>query len=368
MEPSGNSNSAVFQLSIPGGTHRDMRWKDSQLPLLQAALEQQLQCAPATTEFSLPASDCTVAARLLSGRYVRGAGVKLVFAESTQPPIARRSCSSGPELSFILLPDPRIEALGRALVGLDNLRDDILSTMLLQAESGSAVSTPLGPRLWLYLQSLHRAFLLSGDPGVGKSVLLRFCADLLCRQLGIKGTLIELKTDVRGTGHVGEFSSLLWEHFTALEHLPPDEFGALLIDEADALAVPRSEATAHSEERAAVGTLLQGLDRVAGHPLRAVFMTTNRLVGIDAALQRRTLIHTVERPGSAARRALLTQWWPALTGTSLSRAVAASSGMTPADIDRAVGCAWREAVRKEAEFTVALLLRHLRTGMRTGGV
>lgn len=130
----------------------------------------------------------------------------------------------------------------------------------------------------------------------------------MCVSLSRDGHLFALSTRVRGSGKVGEASTRINEAFEYLKgHLGKAKLLFLLIDEADSLLTSRSEEHAHLEDRVAVNTIIQKVDDLRQHGGRfAVFLATNRVSTLDAAIRRRAAgIETFERPNDVERLELL---------------------------------------------------------------
>ena len=118
--------------------------------------------------------------------------------------------------------------------------------------------------------------------------------------MNIPVTLYALSLNVRGTGAVGEMSSLLSAAFTKIgaeaKKGVRQEKGSLsavilLIDEADALAQSREFSQMHHEDRAGVNALIRGVDTLTVGKLPAiVVMCTNRVDSIDPAVKRRASV------------------------------------------------------------------------------
>jgi AAA+ superfamily predicted ATPase len=126
-----------------------------------------------------------------------------------------------------------------------------------------------------------------------------------------------LSLNARGTGAVGEMTSLLSKAFHEVKHAAKRASGrggkhtagiVLLIDEADALAQSRELAQMHHEDRAGVNALIRGVDDLAtDNPPAIVVMCTNRLEALDPAIRRRAAVtFTFKRPDDGQRRAFLT--------------------------------------------------------------
>ena len=130
--------------------------------------------------------------------------------------------------------------------------------------------------------------------------------DAVAREADIEIFLFSMSLRARGTGSVGEMTTLISSAFDYVkEQIPipkdgrrPESAGVLLIDEADALAQSRELAQMHHEDRAGVNALIRGINGVAkeGRPIITV-MCSNRLSALDPAIQRRAAdIVTFSRP------------------------------------------------------------------------
>ena len=162
--------------------------------------------------------------------------------------------------------------------------------------------------------------IFQGDVGTGKTALAESVGDALARHVSTPARrhadgsgsvyLLKLTTQVRGSGLVGEMSSLISSAFDEAEAFAKRHPGRpvlLLLDEADALASSRESAQMHHEDRAGLNTLIQRLDNLRLTPTRiTALFVTNRPGALDPAVRRRAaLVLTFERPGDDARRAIL---------------------------------------------------------------
>lgn len=159
--------------------------------------------------------------------------------------------------------------------------------------------------------------ILAGDVGTGKTQLAESVGDPVARKLGIGITLFPVSLSARGTGRVGEMTTLISsafeyalreaEKFKESKKKAPRAGIILLIDEADALAQSREMAQMHHEDRAGVNAFIRGIDRIAASRVPAVvIMCTNRLSAIDPAVKRRaaTLIEFT-RPNKEQAKSIL---------------------------------------------------------------
>jgi AAA+ superfamily predicted ATPase len=226
------------------------------------------------------------------------------------------------------------------LIGIDAAKSRL--TKLL-----AVLVNPAGPKDWAarhhphastlvdYLGRRPPLVLLAGDVGTGKTELAETVGDGVARQERIDVTLYPLSLATRGSGMVGEMTTLVSAAFEATlqaaERLAKSHGkranGAviLLIDEGDALVESRGTAHMHHEDRAGVNAFIRGIDRLAERRLpAAVILCTNRLSAIDPAVQRRAAdVFEFKRPTEAQRRAILE---PLIT----------EAGFRPQDVERLV--------------------------------
>ena len=104
--------------------------------------------------------------------------------------------------------------------------------------------------------------------------------------------LFKLSTRVRGSGKVGQMSTLLNQAFDVVARQAGKTRQAfLIIDEGDSLASTRDTAQSHHEDKVAVNTIIQKVDDLRRHSGRIlVFLCTNSC-----------LLYTSDRPCPAYR-------------------------------------------------------------------
>jgi AAA+ superfamily predicted ATPase len=218
-------------------------------------------------------------------------------------------------------PDPTAARRFAGLVGLDEMKERLLkeARLLLDPDSLSAWSTKHHRqkiRLLEFFRDRPPLFIFAGDVGTGKTALAETFGDAVAREADIRVALYALSLNARGTGAVGEMTSLLSAAFTEVKHAAKGSVGRngkhssgiiLLIDEADALAQSRELAQMHHEDRAGVNALIRGVDDLATGNLPAiVVMCTNRLDALDPAVRRRAAAtFSFSRPNDEQRQALL---------------------------------------------------------------
>lgn len=258
-------------------------------------------------------------------------------------------------------PSPEAHRRFASLVGLDGIKERLLKEAQLLLDPASLEEwSKKHHHAKIKLVDLFRdrppLFIFAGDVGTGKTALAESFGDPVARALKTHVALYALSLNARGTGAVGEMTSLLSAAFTEVRQAA--RRGAahgggkhksaviLLVDEADALAQSREFAQMHHEDRAGVNALIRGVDDFATGALPAiVVMCTNRLDAIDPAVRRRAAA-TFEftRPNDEQREALLR---PALEELGFSRqqihAVVKATG--PAD-GRAYGYTYSDLAQR----------------------
>ena len=220
----------------------------------------------------------------------------------------------------IELPEPVRADRYRRLVGLDATKDRLRREAQLLVD-------PDGLHRWA--DEHHEAdlpaldliadraplFVFAGDVGVGKTALAESFGCDLADELDLPVYLYRLKLTARGSGLVGEMTTLIGDAFAHLlvagtksrRQQRPSAVHVLVVDEADALAQSRAAGQMHHEDRAGVDALLSGVDSLAGAKVPVlVVMCTNREQALDPAVSRRAAAtFTFDRPDSEQRRTVL---------------------------------------------------------------
>ena len=148
-----------------------------------------------------------------------------------------------------------------------------------------------------------------GDVGTGKTAMAECIANrLLTDARSEDATIFRLSNRVRGSGKVGEMTTLLAEALKRVTaSVGKTRRAVLVIDEGDSIAAARTQEHSHHEDKVAVNTLIQGIDDLRRYNGRiVVILCTNRLSVLDPALLRRAaIVDRFDRPSDAERRALL---------------------------------------------------------------
>jgi AAA+ superfamily predicted ATPase len=176
-----------------------------------------------------------------------------------------------------------------------------------------------------YFRDRPPLFVFAGDVGTGKTQLAETFGDRLATDTKLPIGLRKLTLNARGSGKVGEMTTLISSAFAQVEREARAMIKGgkrsggivLLIDEADALAQSRDLEQMHHEDRAGVDALIRGIDHIAQERLPVLVVAcTNRLEALDPALLRRAAqTFTFMRPTAEQRAAVLTD---ALGGVGLS--------------------------------------------------
>ena len=210
------------------------------------------------------------------------------------------------------LPDDRLEAKSKRLVGFDARYDRLRRSLRLLMDAE-------GVEKWAkrhygsetQIQELvadrYPLAIFTGDVGTGKTESAEVSCSRLTKELGREGFLFKLSTRVRGAGHVGQMSTLINKAFEAVEkEVGKRKMAFLIVDEGDSLAAARDQAQSHHEDKVAVNTLIQRIDGVRRFGGRlSVFLCTNRSDALDPAILRRAgIVERFERPTTEERLAL----------------------------------------------------------------
>jgi len=150
--------------------------------------------------------------------------------------------------------------------------------------------------------------IFAGDVGTGKTATAEGACDRLAREARKEAMLFKLSTRVRGSGKVGQMSTLLNEAFEVVaKQAGKTRQAFLIIDEADSLASTRDTAQSHHEDKVAVNTIIQKVDDLRRYNGRIlVFLCTNRAGALDPAIVRRAARTEIfERPNEQEREELL---------------------------------------------------------------
>jgi AAA+ superfamily predicted ATPase len=211
------------------------------------------------------------------------------------------------------LPDARLEARGKRLVGFDARYERLYRALrlLVDVEGVEAWSRRLYGRhvpLADLVADRYPLAIFHGDVGTGKSETAEVAASRLAKEIGRDGRLFKLSTRVRGSGHVGQMSTLINKAFEVVEkEAGKRRLAFLIVDEGDSLAASREQYQSHHEDKVGVNTLIQRIDGVRRFGGRvAVILCTNRSDAVDPAVLRRAgVVERFDRPTEEERLALI---------------------------------------------------------------
>ncbi len=210
------------------------------------------------------------------------------------------------------LPDDTIKASAKRLVGFENRYQRLHRGLRLLAD-------PEELRAWSRkyhhkelpicdaVSDRYPLVIFAGDVGTGKTVTAEGACDRLAREAGKEAMLFKLSTRVRGSGKVGQMSTLLNQAFDVVaKQAGKTRQAFLIIDEGDSLASSRDTAQSHHEDKVAVNTIIQKVDDLRRHSGRVlVFLCTNRDAALDPAIVRRAaLTEQFTRPSEQERKEL----------------------------------------------------------------
>jgi AAA+ superfamily predicted ATPase len=210
------------------------------------------------------------------------------------------------------LPNAGIAASAKRLVGFENRYQKLHRALRLLAD-------PEELRAWS--RKYHRKELgvcaavsdryplviFAGDVGTGKTVTAESACDRLARDARKEAMLFKLSTRVRGSGKVGQMSTLLNQAFDVVaKQAGKTRQAFLIIDEGDSLASTRDTLQSHHEDKVAVNTIIQKVDDLRRHSGRIlVFLCTNRAGALDPAIVRRAAVtEQFDRPNDQEREEL----------------------------------------------------------------
>ncbi len=210
------------------------------------------------------------------------------------------------------LPDDKIAASSKRLVGFENRYQRLHRGLRLLAD-------PEELRAWSRkfhhkelaicdaVSDRYPLVIFAGDVGTGKTVTAEGACDRLAREARKEAMLFKLSTRVRGSGKVGQMSTLLNQAFEVVaKQAGKTRQAFLIIDEGDSLASTRDTVQSHHEDKVAVNTIIQKVDDLRRHSGRIlVFLCTNREGALDPAIVRRAaLTEKFDRPTDQERAEL----------------------------------------------------------------
>lgn len=211
------------------------------------------------------------------------------------------------------LPDERLQRNALRLIGFDERYGRIRRDMQL-------LSSPEDLKAWSkkfykgvlavceVMADRYPLIVFEGDVGTGKTATAEAASDRLAREQKKPAMLFKMSTRVRGSGKVGQMSTLINQAFNVVAgEAGRTKYSFLIIDEADSLTSARDNAQSHHEDKVAVNTIIQKVDDIRKFGGRIlVFLCTNRISALDPAVLRRAArIETFRRPDDSEREQLI---------------------------------------------------------------
>src|SRR5580704_5765500 len=213
----------------------------------------------------------------------------------------------------LVLPNAAIAAASKRLIGFENryskLHRDL--RVLADPEEVRAWSKKYHHKelaLCSAVADRYPLVIFAGDVGTGKTVTAEGACDRIARDANREAMLFKLSTRVRGSGKVGQMSTLINQAFDVVaKQAGKTRQAFLIIDEGDSLASSRDTVQSHHEDKVAVNTIIQKVDDLRRHSGRIlVFLCTNREAALDPAIVRRAARTEIfERPNDSEREELL---------------------------------------------------------------
>lgn len=217
----------------------------------------------------------------------------------------------------INLPTTQLDAQAQKLLGFEERYTRVKKRLqlILQANELERWSQTYHKKQLAVIGLLNDQYPLAifhGDVGTGKTANAEAIANRLARDAKIEDAILfKLNNKVRGTGKVGEMSTLITQAFEDITRsIGLGKARAfLIIDEGDSLGASRSQDHSHHEDKVGVNTLIQSIDNMRKHGGRIfAILCTNRLGALDAAVIRRaSIVEEFARPSDAERHELLTK-------------------------------------------------------------
>lgn len=211
------------------------------------------------------------------------------------------------------LPDGHLLSRQKTLLGFDNRYSKIRNQLRLLLNLGKLESWGVkfhqnNLPICSLVSDQYPLVIFHGDVGTGKTATAECVANMLAKDSGAEDSILfKISNRVRGSGKVGEMGTLINQAFAeVIKSAGKNRRGILIIDEGDSLASSRTQEHSHHEDKVAVNTLIQCIDDLRKYQGRiVVFLCTNRLSVLDAALIRRAaVVEEFSRPSDAERLAL----------------------------------------------------------------
>lgn len=211
------------------------------------------------------------------------------------------------------LPNNRLQNIAKGLIGFEDRYERVRRDMHLlsnpeEVKAWSTTHHKIVLPICDVIADRYPLMVFEGDVGTGKTATAECASDRLTRELKKPAMLFKMSTRVRGSGKVGQMSTLINQAFSVVaSEAGKKKYSFLIVDEADSLTAARDNQQSHHEDKVAVNTIIQKVDEVRKFGGRImVFLCTNRIESLDAAVLRRAArIETFRRPDDHEREQLI---------------------------------------------------------------
>jgi AAA+ superfamily predicted ATPase len=208
-------------------------------------------------------------------------------------------------LSHCKLPDTEFDALWDRIIAPNELKEHLISQILLEFTVRREIECGALP--------LHGLILLAGPPGTGKTTLAKAAASKAAGFLkGREPQFIEVEPHGLTSSSLGKSQREMHQFFngTIAEYAKQGPL-IVLLDEVETMAVDRRKLSLEAnpiDVHRATDAVLASLDHLAaGHPDLVFIATSNFETAVDEALlSRADLIIRMEKPNADACVAILT--------------------------------------------------------------